>query len=156
MNLNLSTALITASITLFGGVILFVLQQIIDKFFLRPIQKQKEIIERIAIALIHYANIYTNPINYGAEPWDSPHRKRYNEASNYTRELASILKVRSDNIPLYDFWVKIKGVLPRKNLIEAHYKLIGLSNGYGDINSGGIRNTDEANKIRELLKIPIV
>ena len=150
-----SETFIIAGITLLGGIFLFILQQIIEKSFFKPLQKQKDTIEDIATLLIQYSSLYTNPTNYGGEHFDNLIRKKYSDASNKTRELASLLKVRSDNIPLYNFWVKIYNIIPRKNIGNAFSKLIGLSNSYGNVGHG-IENSDLADEIRNLLKIPSV
>ena len=43
---------ITAGITLLGGMVLFIINKLIEKVILEPIQKQKEVIKNIAVALI--------------------------------------------------------------------------------------------------------
>lgn len=48
--------------TVVSGTLVFVVGQIILKFIIEPIHKQKEIIGEIADALIYYANLYTHPV----------------------------------------------------------------------------------------------
>ena len=153
-NFDLSTAFVTAGITAIFGLLLFVLQQIIDRYYFEPRQKLKEVIEEIAIALIHYSNLYTNPTNYGTERWDSPMRISYSEASIKTRELASKLKVRSDNIPKFGALIKSVNTISQENINIAYSKLIALSNSYS--NEGrSLENADLAEEIRNLLKISL-
>ncbi len=54
---------LTASITILGGFIVFVLGQIVVKFFIEPIHEQSKTIGEIAYSLIFYANLYSNPGN---------------------------------------------------------------------------------------------
>ena len=50
-----------ASITIFGGFVVFVLGQMTLKFLIEPIHSQAEITGQIAHSLIFYANLYGNP-----------------------------------------------------------------------------------------------
>lgn len=144
---------LTAAITLIGGIILFIVQYIIIEILIRPIQKQKKVIEDVAIYLIHYSNLYTNPTQYNNTPSDSPIGKKYMDAVNKIRELAALLKVRSDKILIYNFWVKLNYVINRKNIDEAFACLICLSNSFGHENDD-VPNNEIAKKIRISLKIP--
>ncbi len=150
---NLFYAIITAGITLLGGITLFIIQRIIDRVFMSPIQKQKEAVEEIAIYLIHYSKLYSNPETSLMDSYGNP-KQRHIDAMNKTRELAALLKVRTDNIPCYGFWKNIGYVLPKEKIDIAWRELIGLSNSFTGNDSSGIKNTDIANKVRGLLKIP--
>lgn len=145
--------ILTAAITLIGGIILFIFQHIIIEIFIKPIQKQKEVIENIAISLIHFSNLYTSPVQYGSLPSDNPIRKKYMDAANKVRELAALLKVKSENILLYDKWNIIKYVLPKQNVEQAFEGLIHLANSFGS-EGRGVENSDIADRIRTLLEIP--
>ena len=52
---------ITIFATVISGTLIFVIGQIILKFIIEPIHKQKEIIGEIADALIYYADVFSNP-----------------------------------------------------------------------------------------------
>ncbi len=153
MELTLSSSILTATLTLIGGILLFVIQHLIIEVSVKPIQKQKMIIEDIAVSLISFDNLYSNPTNYGNLPSDSPVREKYMNASHKIRELAAQLKARSDNIPFYAVWTKAKYVLPKDKIQEVFGDLIGLSNSFGH-EGKGLENSERADKIRGLLNIP--
>ena len=155
MNFSIATAFITAGITLIGGVILFAIQQVLDKSIFVPLQKQKDTIEDLAIMFIHYASLYANPMNYGGELWDSPHRKLYTEASSKTREFTCVLKVRSDNVPFYNTLTKIGRTVSKKDINQAYLNLMTLSNSYSNVGRG-LENSKLVDETRGLLGIPLL
>ncbi len=146
----------TASITLLGGSILYIIQRWLENFFWNPIVKQKETIEDIATALMNYANIYGNPSvalpNYAA---GGPLKEKVEETINRLRELASLLRVRTDNIKAYQFFVDIHLVsVSKKDINEAFHLLVSLSNLVIDTNTDSARNVAIADLIRKHLKLP--
>ncbi len=142
--------ILTSSFTIIGGVIIYVVGQIISRFFIEPIHIQKKIIGEIDDVLGFYANVYCNP--------GIPQKEKINEASNRFRQLATLLKSKAYLIPWYNLFAKIRIVLKSDSIKEASEELIGLSNsmhresieGLGNL---GILNSDRANKIRKLLKL---
>ena len=149
---NINAALNTAAITLLGGISLFVLERVLERVFINPIQKQKEIIEEIAVSLIRYATFYNQPVSVNYSE-DSVFRQRRVDAKDKTRELAAQLKVRTNGVLFYKIWSKIGYVIPQNKIEEAYRELIGLSNSYFE-NRDGSRNSERAEKIRNFLKIP--
>jgi hypothetical protein len=111
---------LTASITILGGFIVFVLGQIVVKFFIEPIHEQSKTIGEIAYSLIFYANLYSNPGN------SFPDERK--EAEEKLRSLASLLISRTHIIKPYGLFEEIKIVPKRNSITEASKNLILLSN----------------------------
>lgn len=51
-------------LTIISGVLVFVLSQFFNDYWLKPIQKYKDLRGRIVYSLVLYANLYMNPIEY--------------------------------------------------------------------------------------------
>jgi hypothetical protein len=113
--------ILTSSLTIIGGVIVYLFSQIISKFFVEPIHEQKKTIGEIADSLIYYANVRPS----GTE--DVP-LELLIEAKKRYRQLATLLKSKSQLIPLYSFFSSINIVSPIENINEASKELIRLSN----------------------------
>jgi hypothetical protein len=111
---------LTSMVTILGGVTIFVLGQIILKFYIEPIQQFRLHIGKITDALIFYANLYSNP--------GTNVKEQVKEASNEIRKLASELISTSAVVPLYRTWSSLKIIPKLKNIKEARSNLIGLSN----------------------------
>ena len=113
---------LTSSFTVLGGILVFVVGRIIEKFAIEPIHEQSKLIGEIADSLIFYADLYSNP--------GSGQREQMDEAKKVLREQASQLIARNNMIPCYKFWRYLSlGHLPKRaDIIEARKNLIGLSN----------------------------
>jgi len=113
---------LTSSLTVLGGILVFVVGRIIEKFVIEPIHEQSRLIGEIADSLIFYADLYSNP-GIGK-------REQMDEAKKVLREQASQLITRNNMIPCYKFWRYLSlGHLPKRaDIIEAQKNLIGLSN----------------------------
>jgi len=139
--------------TVLSGTLVFVIGQIIQKFFIDPIHDQKKIIGDIADNLIFYAQIYANPAKETSD--------KYNEASKKIRELSSKLSSKTYLIPAYKYLTLFKVVKDINKIKEASRSLICISNRVyenGATKDGinlGIKNSEEADKISELLNIKI-
>ena len=153
MDMNYLEIAIIAGVTLLGGMILFIINKLIEKVILEPIQKQKEVIKNIAVALIQHAHLYANPINLNAFSSDSRIREDFMSASNNTRKLSALLTVTSDNISFYCLWERIEWLMPISDISSASKKLILLSNSCGT-EGRGASNSDIADEIRDFLRIP--
>lgn len=108
----------TSALTVITGAAVYTLGQLISKFVIEPIHKQKEVIGDIANALVLYANI--NPGTSKPE--------KAEEASKRFRQLSGLLRSRSYLIPGYDRMAKIKLVPLRTDIEKAASSLIGISN----------------------------
>ena len=133
---NLYQIVLTSTFTIIGGVIIYVVGQIIERFFIDPIGKQKETIGDIADMLIFNANLYSNPFHFAVVSHDKRDEKmqQWKDASEKTRKLSSVLNSRTFQIPCYSILEEMQIVLPKKDIGESCSQLIGLSNSY--INSG--------------------
>lgn len=145
---ELEKIFLTSSLTIIGGIIIYVVGQIILKFFIEPIHKQSEIVGDISDALVYYAREYSSPGRLKKEMLD--------EAHNRFRQLASILKARSYTIKYYNFFEICKLIPKIKSIEQISSELIGLANSvHGGVGVNGVENSQRANKIRKLLNIPI-
>ncbi len=129
--------------TVFSGVLIFVVGQIIVRFLIDPIQEFKKTIGKISYELKFYANVYT-AIDIAPETfWD---------LSKILRELASELEANYNAIPIRDL-ISFFSLIPSTNkLKEVSKLLITLSNSAGD-KEYTIKNAESADKIRENLGI---
>lgn len=144
---------IISSITVIMGVLVFVVERFVEKFCIEPIHSQKQIIGEISNDLIFYANKYSNPLD--------KLNPDYNEASDNFRRLSSLLSSKTSIIPYYQIFESLHLVLPKNDIQNSVRLLIGLSNSfytYGADENGnrGMRNVNNANTIRRLLKIPMI
>ncbi|MFZ4631676.1 MAG: hypothetical protein ACOYL8_00540 [Patescibacteria group bacterium] len=128
--------------------IIFVLGQIIDRFLIKPIFDQKQIIGEILDALIFYANIYSNPYTTGDQ-------SKHDDASHRIRGLASSLLVKTNLVPGYKLLSKLRVTIKRDNISKAHTELIRLSNSlyshHSQVINIGMQNSDTANTIKKYL-----
>jgi hypothetical protein len=140
---ELEKIILTSSLTVVGGIIIFVLGQLIVKFFIEPIHEQATLIGEISYALTFYANIYSNP---GLGKPDDMY-----EASQTLRQLASRLRATTRAIRWYGLWQLLGIALKQKALMDVSTDLIGLSNG---IYQGDPRvNNDRRERIKSALGI---
>jgi len=138
MNMSeLFKIVLTACLTIAGGIILFVLGQIIEKWFIEPVLAFKRAKGGVAWVLTFYADIYSNPGITKPELME--------EASKALRKKASDLMETINAIPTNFLSRRSKG-----NILEASRNLIGLSNAVYDINSV-ISNREKRKRIVELL-----
>ena len=108
-------------LTVFSGVLVFVIGQIFLKLVIDPVHQLKRIISDISFALIQYANVWRSP--------DLPYEedKELLEATGEFRKLASLLNASRYLIPIYN-QTKIIFFLPKgKELDSAGQNLIALS-----------------------------
>lgn len=142
---ELTNAIVTALLTILGGITIFVIGQIVEKFFLSPLEAFRRTLGEIAFNMIYFANIYTNP-----GPGDRDTRI---EASRKLRTLASQLVADSYAVNCFWFFVLFRFIPSRKKVNEASDKLIGLSN---SVFEGNILLIDEWRKdISSLLRLHI-
>lgn len=84
--------ILISCLTVLGGIVVFVMGQIITKFFIEPLHEQSKLIGEIAYSLIFYANLYSNP--------GSGNFEKIEEASKVLRQQASQLLEKSYAIKL--------------------------------------------------------
>jgi len=109
-------------LTVFSGVLVFVIGQIFIKLIIDPVHQLKRIISDISLALIQYANVWRSP----GLPYEED--KELLEATGEFRKLASLLNASRYLIPIYN-QTRIIFFLPKgEKLTSAGQNLIALSN----------------------------
>jgi hypothetical protein len=146
--LELFKIFLTSSLTIIGGVTIFVIGQIILRFIIEPILELNKLRGEIAFSLIFYANVYINPPANLVFPED---RKLLDNIQEVLRKLASQLCPRASVIPLFKIWELLKIVPNFDNFAAATTELIGLSNSIHEPNVDF--NKIRREKIKKLLNI---
>lgn len=155
----MASAIVTASVTAFLGIVVLVLGQIFVTLFLERIKLQARTVEEIAEALVMYARDYTNPINLSEV--DEKHseivRMKLLETQLVFRRLAARLRASAQTLWLYRVFETVKLVLPKADVLQASKELIGLSNSFPpEVRQGfnGIQVAEDyAQKVQKLLRI---
>lgn len=135
---------ITVGLTIFGGVCVFVIGQIVTKFFLEPLYEQRKIFGEIAEGVLYYAQYFCNP---GEDDVGGCRSKGADE----TRKLCTRLLARTSAIPFYKLFVCLKLVPKSEDVVSASEKLMGISNSF--FRGEASRNDNAAQEIKTLLKI---
>ncbi len=129
--------------TVISGVVIFLIGETIQRFVLVPLQEYKGVIGKIDNELKYYANVITNPIPPSENSfWP----ERYQKCSDDLRRNSCDLEASRKQLV---FRTKNDD----RNVADAARRLIRLSNGLGPGNNA-LRNDDDLNEIRKLLKIP--
>src|SRR6266566_2919468 len=130
--------IITSSLTIMGGVVVFVCGQIAVKFFIEPVHELRKLIGEIAYSLNFYANqIYGNHV-------------KTDEAREVYRKQACQLRGYVHLIVCHEFISNgLYALPPKRDLEQASSFLIGLSNECGKTGTG----IDRISEIRKLLQI---
>lgn len=138
--------------TVTSGVIVFIIGQILTTVWLHPLQKYKDIKQRIAEKLSYHARYYTNVIDLA----NSSERgiEQYSNASDELRQLSCELTGYIESLS----WIKI-GIPKKKNLSQAAGELMALSNSFFSpynvqpVLEDNIKNRNTANNVRRLLRM---
>lgn len=117
---NLATSIVAAVITIIIGVLTLVFGQIVIKFVIEPIQRQQELIGKIAHNLIYYADIWSNP--------GFASKENHEEPSKIFRQQSSELRALTNLIKGYHYFSGLGLVPSFENVDKAAKNLIGLSN----------------------------
>ncbi len=155
---ELVKVILTSSLTVFGGVLIFVFGQIAVKFLIEPFHNYQILVGEIADSLVFYANVGTGLHDYYVAQLEEAsslegYRKEIaeqrlkaiisndwqcmDEAKRTLRQQASRLMGTANAIPFYWLWALFRLIPSRQNLIKASANLIGLSNSLGSSNSSG-------------------
>ncbi|OMQ23706.1 hypothetical protein [Serratia oryzae] len=138
----------TVFITVFSGVLVYVIGQIIMKLIIEPVNDLKRAISKIVYDLIFYSNKLANPMPPGNEEMV--------EACKVMRQHSSTLHSATHLIPGYKHIYRIFGLPSPEGIKEATQKLIYLSNGYsGVLDNQAIRNLYAIQEVRLSLRVPI-
>ena len=144
--------ILTACVTIGGGIIVYVVGRLVVALFVEPIHRLHSFIGEIADSLANYADVYSNP----SEVINS--RGRADEATEVFRRQATQLRARLYAIRWY--WLALSlGLVRRKNKIEeASKELVRLSKlvHKGPSMNYGRETAKIRRQIEELLGIPSI
>lgn len=141
---ELEKIFLTSGLTIFGGVIVLIVGQILTRFFIEPLHDLRKLIGEIGDVLIFHANVFSNPGVCSKEDND--------KTSEILRQKASLLRTRTFVISCFWVFVLFRIVPSRKRLNDASRYLINLSNSVHRGN--GLVNSEHANKVKKLLGLP--
>lgn len=138
----------TVFLTIFIGVSVYVIGQIILRFVVEPMTAQRDTISKVADFLIFHANRYTNP---GAPKTDE-RKDELDETRVLARTLASQLIVRTQAVPGYERLSKTAFMRSLGEVRSASKGLLFLSNNLYDAGEA-IKNYKVANDVANALGI---
>jgi hypothetical protein len=121
------SSLVTAALTALFGILVFVVGQFAQRFFLEPIQEQRRVIGEIAYALVFYANVSDvsenrrlgRPLLELEDP---------TVVAKSLRRLASQLRSSLYTVPFYELFSRLKAVPNKEAVLKASQGLVGWSN----------------------------
>jgi hypothetical protein len=119
--------LVTAALTAFFGVLVFVTGQFLQKFLLEPIQEQRKVVGEITYSLTYLAKVGPVPdnIKIGVQLLASEDPI---VAAKTLRKLGGQLRSSLFTIPFYGLLARLGIVLKKEILIDVSTSMIGWSN----------------------------
>ena len=142
-------------ITIFStilAVFAFIARQIILKSFIKPIYKQKEVIEEIADVLCRYRRFFVN-FKKKDELKDSENNKKRKEAEEKLEKLGSQLISNKNSIPCYEILAVLGAVVKKQNIHKAEKELNVLVNTVNSISTEGISKTTGLKAVGKLFEL---
>lgn len=143
--------LLTSSLTVISGIIVFIIGQVLHTIWLNPLQKYKEIKHDVAVYLSYYARVYSNVIDISTASDDD--KLKVIEVSDKIRMLSCELAGYIETLS----WMKI-GIPSKEKLSEATNLLMLLSNSLitpydcpDQAFEGSVSNHNTADEIRFLM-----
>ena len=133
-------------LTVVSGVLVYILGQLFDEYYLKPIREYKKLKGKVAYVLTYYAQYYSNPFRLAAD-----HADRWEKASEELRKTASDVIAFAQTKPTINFFIPNKKVLIK---VEQH--LIYMSNScfeHGNAQQTAFSNIDCRKEIYKLMKI---
>lgn len=128
-NFSLSTALVTSSLTVTGGLIVFIISQLVLKFMIEPLSDYRKIRSQISINLVFYANIYLNPVELTEQNLKNESiRSELAEVHSKLRKQASEFTGVMQVIPFYGLFSCLGLVPPEDKAHKVSSNLIGIAN----------------------------
>ena len=119
-------AIITAALTLFVGILVFLFGQVAVVLFVERIRIQARTIEEIAETIVHYAREYSSPLK--VEQLTTKQREELRSRADHLRILSARLRATVLTLRYYHLFEILRLVLPRERIINASASLMGLSN----------------------------
>ena len=139
---------LTIFLTVISGVLVFVIGQIIIKFFVEPIHEQWKVIGLVCDTLIYYAGFYAVP-NHGRDDKDRE------EANRKTREMSTLLISRTHLVPWYNLFETLRIVKKKSKIISAARNMFGLLSDMYDENNGLLFSRNRIKEIEDNLGVII-
>jgi hypothetical protein len=112
---------LTACVTLIGGVVLLVFSQIFTRLLIDPYIEFQRLLGEIGHALVLYSDCFFNASNAAST-------QNFEEGKRQCRVLASRLRSFSNAVPFYSFLARCHCVPLHEYVHDASGYLIGLSN----------------------------
>lgn len=106
-------------LTIISGVLVFVVGQLFNEYFLKPIQQYKQLRAKISYSLTYYADLYMNPIEFENDSAD-----RWKDGSQKMRELSAEVRAIMEIRPAGNIFIPNK-----KKLAKVAENIMGISNG---------------------------
>lgn len=142
--------LVTISITIITGTLIFVLQEVIKSYVIKPKTEYEELKSKISFLLIYYAGVIHNPRSNDSNG-DESCLEMYKNAEMQFRDVASRLMSFSRKSHKL-----VKCIPPNDILYRASKNLIGLANGvYKENTKDNVRkhNIEHEKELKKLLNI---
>jgi len=134
---DLEKILFTSASTIFGGVILFVIGQLLSKFLIEPIQELKKAIGEVRFNLAYYAPIIHTPISRSKERSDNAYVAIMRNSCD--------LLTKADAIPFYEYLPR-QCVLPIKHIDRAAVDLRALTTYLYETDAKAFSHIEEINR----------
>jgi len=118
---ELTKIILTSSLTILGGVIIFSITRFVERFYIIPMDNLNKLRGQVSHKIILHRNKFGNT-NLTAEEKD--------EISNDFRKLSSELRSKVYLIKNYRLLSCLNLILPREDVFVASRELMGLSNSF--------------------------
>ena len=144
-NSSIDKDLLNMLLTVISGVLVFVLGQLFNEYFLKPIQEYKQLRAKISYSLTYYADLYMNPIEFNKDI-----ENRWKNGSQKMRELSAEVRATIELRPFGNIFIPKK-----KKLRKVADSIMGISNGFFTTKNVDryTQNNEYRNQIYKLLKI---
>lgn len=145
MLIELFKIVLTASLTLLGGVALFCLTNILTKLFFDPVLALRKTLGGVSFCLQYHG--------WFLLATDLVEKERFQKVFDELRTITARMRAEADSIFCYQVFVRLRVLPPHRDLIEAAGYLIRISNCMGGPKSDLV--FEDMHKVQELLKIDI-
>jgi hypothetical protein len=117
----------TILITVLAGIIIFVAGRSIEKFFIDPWKRQREVIGEVFETLIYHANVYTKPVYIANRVINDERTKKQEETYKAVRKASAQLMASTYSIFFYDLFAIVFRMPGKKDIFKAARALSDLS-----------------------------
>ena len=142
---------ITAALTLLGGILLLIANQWAHQLVLAPWREQRQALGQVEFWLTCLGALYANPIPWAELPPDA--REERQAAARALRQAAGTLLATTTAVWGYQ---RFRLTPPLADIREAVRVLLALSNALYNARGEGRFNTDKAYRVRHLLRFEVI